>query len=96
MSDAATAQAVFDTLLAHEMTHVIGVPDNDTAGLFALAADHPDVELLTVTREGEAFAVASGLWLGGKEPVVVIQNPARAGVAAVRRTRRAEPERIGG
>lgn len=29
---------------------------------------------MTVTREGEAFAVASGLWLGGAYPVVVIQN----------------------
>lgn len=74
MFDAATAQAVLDTLLAHDMSHVIGIPDNGTARLFALAADHPDVEVLTVTREGEAFAVASGLWLGGKEPVVVIQN----------------------
>ncbi len=74
MSEAPTARAVFDTLLAHDMTHVVGVPDNGAAGLFALAAEHPDVELVTVTREGEAFAVASGLWLGGKEPVVVIQN----------------------
>ena len=74
MFDAATAQVVLDTLLAHDMSHVIGIPGNGTARLFALAADHPDVEVLTVTREGEAFAVASGLWLGGKEPVVVIQN----------------------
>jgi len=29
---------------------------------------------VTVTREGEAFAVASGLWLGGAHPVVLIQN----------------------
>ena len=27
-----------------------------------------------MTREGEAFAVASGLWLGGAHPVVLIQN----------------------
>jgi sulfopyruvate decarboxylase subunit alpha len=27
-----------------------------------------------VTREGEAFAIASGLWMGGARPLVVIQN----------------------
>lgn len=27
-----------------------------------------------MTREGEAFALASGLWLGGARPVVVVQN----------------------
>jgi hypothetical protein len=27
-----------------------------------------------VTREGEAFALASGLWIGGGAPVVAIQN----------------------
>jgi sulfopyruvate decarboxylase TPP-binding subunit len=27
-----------------------------------------------VTREGEAIAVAAGLWLGGAAPVVVLQN----------------------
>ena len=30
--------------------------------------------LVRVAREGEAFAIASGLWLGGATPVVVIQN----------------------
>lgn len=29
---------------------------------------------MTVTREGEAFALASGLWLGGASPLVLIQN----------------------
>jgi sulfopyruvate decarboxylase subunit alpha len=29
---------------------------------------------VTVTREGEAFALASGLWIGGAAPLVVVQN----------------------
>ena len=32
------------------------------------------IRLLTVTREGEAFAIASGLWLGGKRGLVLVQN----------------------
>jgi len=33
-----------------------------------------DIEVVLVTLEGEAFAVAAGLWVGGKNPVVLIQN----------------------
>jgi sulfopyruvate decarboxylase TPP-binding subunit len=56
------------------VTHVVGLPDNTSAALFEELGSHPAIECLTVTREGEAFAIASGLWLGGKRPVVVIQN----------------------
>jgi sulfopyruvate decarboxylase TPP-binding subunit len=55
-------------------THLLGLPDNTSAALFSQIADDPDIDLITVTREGEAFAMASGLWLGGKVPVVLIQN----------------------
>jgi len=74
MSEGCSAAALFGTLRDLGMTHLIGVPDNGSAALFALAAERPDLELLTVTREGEAFAVASGLWLGGMQPVVTVQN----------------------
>jgi len=74
MTETCSAATLFEALRRPGMTHLIGVPDNGSATLFELAAARPDVELLTVTREGEAFAVASGLWLGGKEPVVVVQN----------------------
>jgi sulfopyruvate decarboxylase TPP-binding subunit len=32
------------------------------------------LRLVTVTREGEAFAVATGLWIGGAAPLIVVQN----------------------
>ena len=56
------------------VSHVIGLPDNGSAALFQVVEDSPDVTLLQVTREGEAFAIASGLWMGGGHPVVLIQN----------------------
>lgn len=56
------------------VTHVVGVPDNTSAPLFDEVVRHPTMRLVPVTREGEAFAVASGLWLGGAGPLVVIQN----------------------
>src|SRR5439155_1214876 len=51
-----------------------GIPDNASKALLDLLATEPAIRLLTVTREGEAFAIASGLWVGGRTPVVLIQN----------------------
>jgi sulfopyruvate decarboxylase TPP-binding subunit len=53
---------------------VVGIPDNTSGELFHEVLRHPTVRLVTVSREGEAFAIASGLWLGGASPLVVIQN----------------------
>ena len=55
-------------------THAVGLPDNASAALFSLLERHPRVRLVGVTREGEAFAVAAGLWAGGAAPLVVVQN----------------------
>lgn len=63
-----------ETLTQIGITHVVGLPDNSTAALFHELADDPDIYLITVTREGEAFATAAGLWVGGQRPLVVIQN----------------------
>ena len=53
---------------------MVGLPDNTSAPLFDAVAAHPSIRLVMVTREGEAFAIASGLWLGGARPLVLIQN----------------------
>jgi sulfopyruvate decarboxylase TPP-binding subunit len=55
-------------------THAVGLPDNASAALFSLLSRHPRIRSVAVTREGEAFAVAAGLWVGGARPLVVIQN----------------------
>ncbi len=68
------AQGIIAELKKHGVTHVVGVPDNGSRALYeALWAD-PQIEVVMVSREGEAFALASGLYLGGKQPLVLIQN----------------------
>ncbi|HXG08372.1 MAG TPA: thiamine pyrophosphate-binding protein [Gemmataceae bacterium] len=55
------------------VTHVVWIPDSEIGTWEpALRAD-PDIRLVRVCREGEAIAVAGGLLLGGKRPVVLIQ-----------------------
>lgn len=68
------AQLIIDALKAHNVTHAIGLPDNATAGLFAALRVESSITLVSVTREGEAFGIAAGLWVGGARPIVLIQN----------------------
>ena len=68
------ARTFVDELARQGVSHVVGIPDNASAALFRLLAEHVSIELLSVTREGEAFAIASGLWLGGAKPLVLVQN----------------------
>ena len=61
-------------LVSAGITHVVGIPDNTSGPLFDAVLRHPTLRLVTVTREGEAISLATGLWLGGASPLVVIQN----------------------
>jgi hypothetical protein len=70
----AQAQLVLDVLSRHGVTDVVSLPDNSSSALLALLRQSGDIRLLSVTREGEAFAMAAGLWLGGRNPLVLIQN----------------------
>ena len=70
----ARAQLVLDQLRRNHVTHVIGLPDNSSAALFDLLTGDGSIHLVSVTREGEAFAIAAGLWIGGATPVVLVQN----------------------
>ena len=70
----AQAQLVLDVLSRHGVTDVVSLPDNSSSALLALLRQSGEIRLLSVTREGEAFALAAGLWLGGRNPLVLIQN----------------------
>ena len=68
------AGAFLDELKAEGVTDVVGLPDNSSAALFARLQGGGSPRLRVVTREGEAFALAAGLWMGGARPLVLIQN----------------------
>lgn len=74
---AASAAAVIDTLLGCGITHAVWLVDSESSSMYeALAAAERSGQLtaVPVCREGEAIAIAVGLMLGGKKPVVIIQN----------------------
>ena len=63
-----------DVLRRERVTHVVTLPDNASAALLSGLESSAGPRVVWVTREGEAFALASGLWAGGAAPVVLIQN----------------------
>lgn len=69
-----SAAKIRDQLLTHGVTHIVGLPDNLFRTLFESLDAEPRIEVIFVSREGEAFAIAAGLQVGGKTPVVMIQN----------------------
>jgi len=55
------------------VTHVVWIPDSELGTWEPALTATPGLTLVRVCREGEAFAVAAGLWLGGKQPIILIQ-----------------------
>jgi sulfopyruvate decarboxylase subunit alpha len=71
------AGTVIDELLACGITHAVWLVDSETGSMYdALVAAEQSGRLTTVPvcREGEAIPLAMGLLIGGKRPVVIIQN----------------------
>jgi len=68
------AGAIVRELVRQGVTHVVGLPDNTSKALFERLGACSGPRLIGVTREGEAFALASGLWAGGAHPLLLIQN----------------------
>jgi sulfopyruvate decarboxylase subunit alpha len=56
------------------ITHVVWLPDSALGPWEQALCDRERIELVRVCREGEAWAIAAGLYLGGQRPLVVIQN----------------------
>ena len=62
-----------DTLVDCGVTHIVWIPDGATGAWDTALSSPSALTLMRVCREGEAFAVAAGLLLGGKKPVIIMQ-----------------------
>ena len=66
--------SVVAELKKNNISHVVWLPDSETNFMFQLLTSEPTLDLVPVCREGETMAIAAGLWVGGKRPIVLIQN----------------------
>lgn len=69
-----TPKAILDQLNKNGVTHVVWLPDSETNFMYQQMLANESLELVPVCREGETMAIAAGIWVGGKKPVVLIQN----------------------
>ena len=68
-----SGQQLASLMLDIGVTHVVTLPDS-TIGAWGDAMEGTDgLEVIRVCREGEAWAIAGGLYLGGATPLVLIQ-----------------------
>jgi len=69
-----TAGAVVKEIKKCGITHVIWLPDSSSRFLYDDLLSEPQFTFVPVCREGEAIAIAAGLILGNKSPLVMQQN----------------------
>jgi len=67
-------ETVLEELKKNGVTHVVWLPDSETNWLYILMDAEPTLDLISVSREGQAFSTAAGLAVGGAKPVILIQN----------------------
>jgi sulfopyruvate decarboxylase TPP-binding subunit len=71
---ALSPESVLAQMKKNGVTHVMWLPDSETNWLFLLMQEDPSLTLVGVNREGLAFSTASGIYAGGKTPLILIQN----------------------
>jgi sulfopyruvate decarboxylase TPP-binding subunit len=68
------AATIVDELKKNNVTHTVWLPCSDTAAIYQVISEETAIHSIPVCREGESMAIAAGLWIGGKIPVVFVQN----------------------
>lgn len=68
------ASLLHDAIKRLGVTHILTVPDTHQKTLLASLMADPELRTLTLSTEDEAIGVNAGLWAGGVDALVVIQN----------------------
>lgn len=69
-----SGRKLVETLCSLGITHVVWLPDAFTGKWEGDLSHTRDFSLVRVCREGEAWTLAAGLWMGGKRPMIILQN----------------------
>ena len=68
------AEIVYSALKEAGINFVVYLPESWMYNLYDLALKDKEMPTVCVTREEEGFAVAAGAFLGGKKPVMLLEN----------------------
>lgn len=72
-TDGLTASAMVEHIAAQGVTHMVTLPDSETNFMYDSMTES-GMEVVPISREGEAIAVAAGLWIANQKPSIMIQN----------------------
>jgi sulfopyruvate decarboxylase TPP-binding subunit len=67
------ASAVVELVRSEQITHWVWIPDSAMGEWDASLAAIAELVMIRPAREGEAIAIAGGLWVGGSRPIVAMQ-----------------------
>ncbi len=68
------AEGVVSELKKCGVTHVVWLPDTESKYMYDAVQRAPGIDLVPICREGEGPAICLGLMMGGKTPILLIQN----------------------
>ena len=69
-----TPDRVITELKKNGISHIVWLPDSETNFMYKAMHVENTIDIIPICREGEALPIAAGLWVGGKKPIVMIQN----------------------
>lgn len=72
--DSVPAHLLHQQVIDLGVTHIVTVPDTHQRTLLTSLYNEPRLKVITLSTEDEAICVGAGLWMGGAEPLLVIQN----------------------
>ena len=68
------AATLYEALRDAGVTDVVAVPDTHQSSLIAMLVQRDEIPFIQATTEDEAIAIAAGLLIGGRRPVLQIQH----------------------
>lgn len=71
-----SSKSILDTIEKCKITHVTTVPDYAQLSLQIKLEEGylPNTRVIRCSAEDQAIECAAGLWIGGKKPIVIMQN----------------------
>ncbi len=68
------AEKIIEQLRACGVRTIVTVPDTHQRSLMSAIAAGDEFRMITCSTEDEATTIAAGLWIGGDEPMLLIQH----------------------
>ncbi len=69
-----SARLLVEEMKAAGINFVVCMPDSGLREVYSLTSNDSDFQFIPVPNEAEGVSIAAGAWLGGKKPVMLMEN----------------------